>query len=102
MMNSNNDTFDQMRPGECRVEQDSLGDVQVHNEALWGAQTQRSLQNFRIGGNQRDQMPLEVVHAIATVKKAAAQTNLALGKLSADKCALIVHAADEVSVHPQM
>ena len=85
------------RRAEWRVEQDSLGDVHVRKEALWGAQTQRSLQNFRIGGATRDRMPLEVVHAMAIVKKASARTNLSLGKLGADKCALIVRAADEVS-----
>ena len=93
------DAFDPdvSKRGEWRVEQDSLGDVYVRKEALWGAQTQRSLQNFRIGGAQRDRMPLEVVHAMAIVKKAAAQTNLSLGKLDANKCDLIIRAAEEVS-----
>ena len=54
-----------------RTESDSMGEVLVPMSALWGAQTQRSLQNFRIGGVQRDRMPLEVVHAMAIVKKAA-------------------------------
>ena len=69
------------RRAEWRVEQDSLGDVHVRKEALWGAQTQRSLQNFRIGGATRDRMPLEVVHAMAIVKRASARTNLSLGLL---------------------
>src|SRR4030095_2169528 len=60
----------------------------------WGAQTERSLQNFRIGEGR---MPAELIHALALVKKAAALTNLDLGLLPADKCRLIVAAADEVA-----
>ena len=90
---------DSSDPNEWRIERDSLGDVYVRKEALWGAQTQRSLQNFRIGGAHRDRMPIEVVHAMAVVKKAAAKTNHALGKLDRMKCDLITRASDEVSSH---
>ncbi len=81
-----------------RKESDSLGSIDVLNEALWGAQTQRSLQNFTIGtglpGGQR--FPQPFIHAFATVKKAAALANRELGKLPADLCNLIVQACNEV------
>jgi fumarate hydratase class II len=76
-----------------RRETDSMGAVDVPADRYWGAQTQRSIHYFSIGN---DKMPLEVVHAIAIIKKAAALTNQHLGKLPADKSALIVEAADEV------
>ena len=80
-----------------RTEKDSIGDVFVPNSALWGAQTQRSLQNFRIGTESRDRMPINLVHAFAVVKKAAAITNLSLGKLKQQQHDLIIQAADEVA-----
>jgi fumarate hydratase class II len=80
-----------------RVEKDSIGDVYVPNAALWGAQTQRSLENFRIGTETRDRMPISLVHAFALVKKAAAITNMKLGKLGQPQHDLILKAADEVS-----
>ena len=61
---------------EYRIEKDTMGTVQVPSDKLWGAQTQRSYENFKIGGQQ---MPLEVVHALAYVKKAAAYANCELG-----------------------
>jgi fumarate hydratase class II len=70
-----------------------MGAIQVDDSRYWGAQTQRSLQNFRIG---TERMPLEVIHALAVVKKAAALVNRDLGLLPEDKCSLIVRAADEV------
>jgi fumarate hydratase class II len=76
-----------------RIESDSMGQVDVPADRYWGAQTQRSLQNFKIGG-QRFGRP--VIRAFGIVKKAAAQTNESLGKLDSTKCALIVRAADEV------
>jgi fumarate hydratase class II len=76
-----------------RIESDSMGPVEVPADRYWGAQTQRSLQNFRIGG-QRFGRP--VIRAFGIVKKAAALTNASLGKLSAEKCSLIVRASDEV------
>jgi fumarate hydratase class II len=76
-----------------RTEKDTLGPVQVPADAYWGAQTQRSLENFTIGGQR---MPVEIIRAFAVLKKAAAQTNEALGVLDAGKSALIQRAADEV------
>ncbi|MFZ4638840.1 MAG: class II fumarate hydratase [Nodosilinea sp.] len=76
-----------------RQETDSMGAIAVPSDRYWGAQTQRSIHYFSIG---QDKMPLAVVHAIATIKKAAALTNAALGRLSQDKADLIVRAAEEV------
>ena len=79
--------------GGARRETDSMGAVQVDADRLWGAQTQRSLDNFRIGG---ERMPLQVIRAFGVLKKAAAQVNRELGLLDERRCALIVRAADEV------
>ena len=76
-----------------RIETDSLGQVEVPDDAYWGAQTQRSLINFAIG-NER--MPLSVLHALALIKKAAARVNDRNGDLPADIARLIEQAADEV------
>ena len=76
-----------------RIETDSLGPIEVPDEAYWGAQTQRSLINFAIGG---EHMPLAVIHALALIKKAAARVNARNGALPADIAALIEQAADEV------
>ncbi len=76
-----------------RIETDSLGQVEVPDEAYWGAQTQRSLINFAIG-NER--MPLAVLHALALIKKAAARVNDRNGDVPADIARLIEQAADEV------
>ena len=76
-----------------RMEHDTLGAVAVPSTALWGAQTQRSLQHFRIGA---DRFNGRFIRAFALVKKAAAQSNLALGGLDASRCALIVQVCDEI------
>ena len=76
-----------------RTEKDTLGPVQVPADAYWGAQTQRSTQNFTIGAQQ---MPMEIVRAFAVLKKAAAQTNEALGVLKPETSALIQQVADEI------
>ncbi|HET9623334.1 MAG TPA: class II fumarate hydratase [Kofleriaceae bacterium] len=76
-----------------RSETDSMGAIEVEAARYWGAQTQRSLENFRIGG---ERMPHEIIHALATIKKASALVNRDLGLLAADKATLIVAAADEV------
>jgi len=76
-----------------RIESDSMGQIEVPADKYWGAQTQRSLQNFKIGG-QRFGRP--VIRAFGMVKKAAALANKDLGKLDGPKCDLIVRAADEV------
>ncbi|WP_236201097.1 class II fumarate hydratase [Pseudomonas pseudonitroreducens] len=76
-----------------RTETDSLGPIEVPDDAYWGAQTQRSLENFAIGGQR---MPLAVVHALALIKKAAARVNAQLGELPENITSLIEEAADEV------
>mgnify|MGYP001159660972 CR=1 FL=1 len=76
-----------------RIESDSLGKVAVSADRLWGAQTQRSLQNFRIG---TERMPTEIVRAFGVLKRAAAEVNKELGVLPAKKASLIVRAAKEV------
>src|SRR5271154_81354 len=76
-----------------RIESDSMGQIEVGADKYWGAQTQRSLQNFKIGGHRFGR---PVIRAFGIVKKASALTNHALGKLDATKTELIVRAADEV------
>src|SRR5580700_108183 len=78
---------------QVRIETDSMGQVEVAADKYWGAQTQRSLQNFKIGGHRFGR---PVIRAFGIVKKAAALANQDLGKLDKAKCDLIVRAADEV------
>ena len=77
-----------------RTEKDTMGDVQVPADKYWGAQTQRSLQNFKIGGQT---MPIEVIRAFAVLKKAAALTNAELTSFPQDKADLIARVCDEIS-----
>ena len=76
-----------------RTEKDSLGEVQVPSDKYWGAQTQRSLENFKIGG---DRFPREMIRALGILKKSAARANAELGLLDQEKCKFIVDAANEV------
>ncbi len=76
-----------------RTEKDTMGEIQVPADRYWGAQTQRSLQNFRIGGHT---MPIEVIHAFAYLKKAAALTNAKLGVLAQGNADIIAQVCDEV------
>jgi fumarate hydratase, class II len=76
-----------------RTERDSLGEIEVPVDCLWGAQTQRSLRNFRISG---ERMPMELVRALALVKRACAAVNVELGVLDADKGEAVIRAAEEV------
>ncbi len=76
-----------------RIEKDTFGPIEVPGEHLWGAQTQRSLEHFRISG---ERMPAEIIEALAWVKRACATVNLALGAITADKARAISSAADEV------
>ena len=78
---------------KTRIERDTMGEVAVPAERLWGAQTQRSLQNFDISGERQ---PLELIRALAQVKRASAVVNHALGLQEAKKTEAIVAAADEV------
>jgi fumarate hydratase class II len=79
--------------GDHRIERDTFGPIEVPAEALWGAQTQRSLQNFRISGERQ---PKELIQALAQVKRAAAEVNRDLGQLPPDKAQAIIAAADEI------
>jgi fumarate hydratase class II len=76
-----------------RIEKDTFGNIEVPAERLWGAQTQRSLQNFKIS---TEKMPPALIKALAQVKRAAAQVNIDLGVLDKKKGAAIIQAADEV------
>ena len=79
---------------EFRIEKDTMGDVQVPAEKYWGAQTERSRNNFKIG--QAASMPLEVVYGFAYLKKAAAHANCQLGVLTEEKRDLISKVCDEI------
>ena len=78
---------------QYRTERDSMGEIQVPADRYWGAQTQRSLQNFKIG---IETMPREITHAFGLLKKAAAIANFHLGKLDEEKRIAIEKACDEV------
>ena len=80
--------------GNFRSEHDTMGEVQVPADKYWGAQTERSRNNFKIGPEAS--MPKEVVYAFAYLKKAAALANTELGVLSKDKCDLIGKVCDEI------
>jgi fumarate hydratase class II len=81
---------------ESRTETDSIGPVEVPADRYWGAQTQRSLHHFSIGDPAVDRMPMEIVRALALLKKAAAMVNADLGLLDPNQADLIVAAADEI------
>lgn len=76
-----------------RIEKDTLGEVEVEEDKLWGAQTERSRQNFKIG---LEKMPIEVINAFAILKRSAAIANAELGKLEKEKMEVIVDTADEI------
>src|SRR3984885_10148799 len=80
---------------EYRIEKDTMGEVKVPIDAYYGAQTQRSVENFPIA-QDINKMPREVIHAFAYLKKAAALTNLEAGGLSKEKSDLIGRVADEI------
>lgn len=77
-----------------RIEKDTIGDVQVPSDKLWGAQTERSRNNFKIG--PQASMPLEIIYGFAYLKKAAAYTNAELGVLEEEKRDLITQVCDEI------
>jgi fumarate hydratase class II len=81
------------RLGPHRLERDTFGEIAVADDALWGAQTQRSLQHFDIS---TERMPRELIRALALVKRSAASVNCDLGELQADRADAIIAAADEV------
>lgn len=78
---------------EYRIEKDSMGEMQVPADRYWAAQTQRSFQNFKIGG---EKMPKEIIHAFGILKKGAAIANFNLGKLDEEKKTAVCQAADDV------
>ncbi len=77
-----------------RVEEDSLGKIEVPENALWGAQTQRSILNFSIGS---DLIPLDLIYALARIKQAAAKANYKLGRLDKERCHLIIKVSEEIA-----
>ena len=79
---------------DYRIEKDTLGEVKVPKDCLWGAQTERSRKNFKIGNPSS--MPIEIIHAYAVIKKSAAQANEDLGVLSKEKSNLIQKVCDEI------
>ncbi len=78
---------------DFRLEKDSMGEIKVAADKIWGAQTQRSIENFKIGG---DRFPREMIRALGILKKAAAKANQALNLLPEEKAKYILQAADEV------
>ena len=78
---------------KTRTETDTFGPIEVPADKYWGAQTQRSLENFRIGD---ERMPLALIRALAIVKRAAAEVNQSLGMLDRKRARAIVQAAQEV------
>ncbi|WP_299758746.1 class II fumarate hydratase [uncultured Pontibacter sp.] len=78
---------------QVRVEKDTMGPIEVPADKYWGAQTQRSRENFTIGGQR---MPQEVIEAFAILKKSAAQANAQLGVLAQDKADIISKVCDEI------
>lgn len=88
-------SFDPAAELPARTESDSMGSLDIPSGKLWGAQTQRSIQNFPIGGLE-SRMPLPIVYAMATVKKCCALYNKSVGKIPDEISGAIVKAADEV------
>lgn len=80
---------------DYRIEKDTMGEVKVPAHVYWGAQTQRSIENFKIA-QDINRMPKEIIAAFAYLKKAAAQANLELGVLPKEKSDLIGQACDEI------
>lgn len=78
---------------EYRIERDTMGEIKVPADKYWGAQTERSLENFEIG---TEKMPREIIKAFAIMKKAAAKVNAQLGALSQDRADIIVKVCDEI------
>jgi fumarate hydratase, class II len=91
--NFNKTSFNKTNSKTTRTESDSFGPIEVPADKYWAAQTQRSLENFRIG---EERMPLALIRALAIVKRAAAEVNLALGSLDRKRARAIIAAAQEV------
>src|SRR6185437_10705165 len=82
------------KPGKTRSESDAFGSLDIPSDRLWGAQTQRSLHNFRIG---IERMPIEIVRALGLIKRAAAEVNRDLGSLDRKRAAAIAAVAQEIA-----
>jgi fumarate hydratase class II len=82
------------RPAKTRVESDAFGPLDIPADKLWGAQTERSLHNFRIG---TERMPIEIVHALGLIKRAAAEVNRDLGDLDRRRAGAIIAAAQDIA-----
>lgn len=78
---------------EYRIEHDSMGEIKVPSDVYWGAQTERSFENFKIG---IEKMPSEIIYAFGILKKSAALTNYRLGKLDKERCEIICQVCDEI------
>ncbi|MEG0274242.1 MAG: lyase family protein, partial [Longicatena sp.] len=78
---------------KTRIEHDSMGEIAVEEDKYWGAQTQRSFDNFKIG---IEKMPLQIIYAFAHLKMACAKVNFELGKLEEEKCEMIVKVCGEI------
>ena len=77
-----------------RIEKDTIGEIKVPSDKYWGAQTERSRNNFKIGPS--GSMPIEIIHAFAVLKKAAAITNSKLGVLEEKKMKKVIGLEDEI------
>src|SRR5471030_1395760 len=82
------------RPARTRTESDAFGPLKIPADRLWGAQTERSLHNFRIGS---ERMPIEIVRALGLIKHAAAEVNRDLGSLDARRAKAIVAVAQDIA-----
>ena len=82
------------RPARTRTESDAFGPLEIPADKLWGAQTERSLHNFRIG---TERMPIEIVHALGLIKRAAAEVNRDLGSLDRRRAGAIVKVAQDIA-----
>src|SRR5512139_1066631 len=82
------------QPAKTRTESDSFGPLDIAADRLWGAQSERSLRNFRIG---TERMPVEIIHALGLVKRAAAEVNRDLGLLDAEKANAIAAVAQDIA-----
>ncbi|MGA7334861.1 MAG: lyase family protein, partial [Pseudolabrys sp.] len=84
----------QRKSKRTRIESDAFGPLEIAADRLWGAQTQRSLHNFRIG---TERMPIEIVHALGVIKRAAAEVNRQLGSLDRKRAAAIAGIAQDIA-----
>jgi fumarate hydratase class II len=82
------------KSGRTRIESDAFGPLEIPADRLWGAQTQRSLHNFRIG---TERMPIRIVHALGAIKRAAAEVNRQLGSLDRKRASAIAAVAQDIA-----